>query len=133
MTDCIFCKIINKEIPSYKIYEDSDVFAFLDINPVNFGHTLVIPKKHFENISTTPDEITLKMFIVVKKLMQAIKDSTEADFVEISIVGIDVPHFHIHLIPRHKNDGVPHRPTKKYNNPDQATKLIEKINNFLSL
>ncbi|KKU25883.1 MAG: Histidine triad (HIT) protein [Candidatus Magasanikbacteria bacterium GW2011_GWA2_46_17] len=66
-TDCIFCKIISGELPSSKVYEDNDVLAFLDIKPVNPGHTLVIPKKHFENIHDTPDDIFAKTMVAAKK------------------------------------------------------------------
>lgn len=131
MSDCIFCKIVAGEIPAAKVYEDEDFLAFLDINPVNFGHTLVIPKKHYENILATPDEVVFQAFLVVKKIMPAIKDSLAADFVAVSIVGIDVPHFHIHLIPRYLNDGLENFwPTKKYP-ADEIEKVARKIKEVL--
>ncbi|MFA4941587.1 MAG: HIT domain-containing protein [Patescibacteria group bacterium] len=113
--DCVFCKIVAGEIPSYKIYEDDKVLAFLDINPVTSGHTLLIPKEHFKMMVDTPDEMISYLFIRAKELMKTIKKAMNADYVVVSVVGIDVPHFHIHLIPRNFNDGLDNFwPTKKY-------------------
>lgn len=115
MENCIFCKIIKGEIPSAKVYEDKKILAFLDINPVNFGHTLVIPKEHYQMLIDTPDDLVAYIFVKVKHLMDNIKKAMKADFVVVSIVGIDVPHFHIHLVPRYFNDGLADFwPTKKY-------------------
>jgi histidine triad (HIT) family protein len=113
--DCIFCKIVAGVIPSYKIYEDDKVLAFLDINPVASGHTLLIPKKHFPTMADTPDELISYLYVRAKELMKKIKKAMNADYVVISVVGVDVPHFHIHLIPRNFNDGLAgFWPTKKY-------------------
>ena len=110
MNNCIFCKISKKEIPCARVYEDENVLAFLDISPVNVGHTLVIPKKHYINIYETPEEILLEMMKVVKKISQAIKDGLFADGINIAInndpaAGQVVFHSHIHIIPRVANDG----------------------------
>lgn len=113
--DCIFCKIIKGEIPSAKVYEDDKVLAFLDIKPVNFGHTLLIPKEHHRMMYDTPDEILSYTYLRAKKLMKKIKEALAADYVSVSVVGIEVPHFHIHLIPRYLNDGLADFwPTKSY-------------------
>ena len=113
--NCIFCKIIKKEIPSYIIYEDKDTFAFLDIAPVNPGHTLVIPKKHYKLMADTPDDLVSAVFVISKKLMKTIQKATKADFIAVAVVGLDVPHFHVHLVPRFFNDGMANFwPTKKY-------------------
>jgi len=113
--ECIFCKIVAGEIPSYKIYEDDKMLAFLDINPVTSGHTLLIPKEHFQAMVDTPDELISHLYIRAKKLIKAIKKAMNADYVVVSVVGVDVPHFHIHLIPRNFNDGLAGSwPTKKY-------------------
>ena len=114
MTDCLFCKIIQKEIPASIVYEDDTALAFLDINPVTDGHTLLIPKEHHSWIHETPDELLGETFIIAKKLMLALKDAFNADFINVSVVGKDVPHFHIHLIPRYNNDNLSGWPTKKY-------------------
>ena len=127
MTDCIFCKIAKKEIPSEIVYEDKKIFAFLDINPVSDGHTLVIPKEHHEKITDTPDELLSHLFIKSKELMKKIKTATEADYIAVSVIGIDVPHFHIHLIPRFFNDGLANFwPTKKFDK-EKSKEIIKRI------
>ena len=110
MNDCIFCKIVKGEIPCNKIYEDIDVLAFLDIAPVNAGHALVIPKKHFVNIYETPEETLLEMIKAVKKISHAIKTGLKADGINVTMnndpaAGQVVFHSHIHIIPRIANDG----------------------------
>jgi|SRR3989344_3557040 len=115
MIDCIFCKIAANEIPAEVVYEDESVIAFLDIHPVNFGHTLLIPKRHVPTMLDVPDEMLNVLFVAAKKLMGAIKKGCEADYVALTVVGVDVPHFHIHLIPRYLNDGLAgFWPTKTY-------------------
>ncbi|HTX87199.1 MAG TPA: HIT family protein [Candidatus Nanoarchaeia archaeon] len=113
--DCVFCKIIAGEIPAAKVYEDEKCLAFLDIKPVNPGHVLLIPKEHHRMMTDTPDELVAYLFVKAKELMKAIKKSTQADYVALSVVGVDVPHFHIHLVPRYFNDGLANFwPTKIY-------------------
>ena len=130
-TSCIFCKIIKGEIPAAKIYEDEKVFAFLDINPVNYGHTLVIPKEHYQIMTDVPDELVAYLFIKAKELMKIIKKAMAADFVVVSVVGVDVPHFHIHLIPRFRDDGLAgFWPTKKYEKGEMET-IAERIKKSL--
>ena len=132
MNECVFCKIVKKEIPANKIYEDDEVLAFLDIKPVNFGHTLIIPKKHYEKMENTPDYTLSVVFANAKKLMKAAKEAMSADFVALSVIGIDVPHFHIHLIPRYFNDNMPiFWPRKEYKNGEKE-KIAEKIKNELA-
>ena len=132
MNECVFCKIVNGEIPSDIIYEDDEVLAFLDIKPVNFGHTLVIPKKHYEKMENTPDDTLSVVFENAKKLMEAVKEAMSADFVALSVIGIDVPHFHIHLIPRYFNDNMPiFWPRKEYKNVEKE-KIAEKIKKELT-
>ena len=132
MNECVFCKIVKKEIPSDIIYEDDEVLAFLDIKPVNFGHTLIIPKKHYEKMENTPDYTLSVVFANAKKLMKAVKEAMSADFVALSVIGIDVPHFHIHLIPRYFNDNMPiFWPRKEYKNGEKE-KIAEKIKKELT-
>ena len=115
MADCIFCKIIAGEIPASKVFEDETVVAFLDINPVVAGHTLIIPKQHVATMADASNEVIADVFSKAKKLMVGIKKAMNADFVAVSIVGVDVPHFHVHLIPRSHDDGLANFwPTKKY-------------------
>jgi len=110
-SDCIFCKIVKKELPSEIIYEDEKVFAFLDINPVNLGHTLVISKDHFENLLETPDEIVERMMLVAKKIGSSLNKSILADGFNLGlnngeVAGQVVKHVHLHVMPRRKNDGL---------------------------
>ena len=113
--DCIFCKIVSGEIPVEKVYEDENFLGFLDISPVNLGHLLLIPKQHYEMMVDVPDKLLCNMIVKSKELMGKIKIAMDADFVVLSVVGIDVLHFHIHLIPRKHGDGLTDFwPTKKY-------------------
>ena len=103
MTDCIFCKIINKEIPCHQIYEDDNFIAFLDIRPLNKGHTLIIPKKHYRWVWDVQEEYSQ----IVNKLANTLKKALKTDYVQSVVMGDEVPHAHIHLIPRFENDGHP--------------------------
>ena len=111
MNDCIFCKIIKGEIQSQKIYEDEDTYAFLDINPSTKGHTLIIPKKHYENTLETPDEELSKIIKTTKALAKQIKQKLNADGINIMNANgkqaqQSVFHMHFHIVPRYKNDGL---------------------------
>jgi len=99
MQDSIFTKIIKGEIPSHKIYEDDEVLAFLDIHPIVPGHTLVIPKKQVEFIWDLDDETYTKLTLAAKKIALHIRETLDISYVGEKIVGVDVPHTHIHLIP----------------------------------
>ncbi len=108
--NCLFCKIIAGEIPAYKVYEDENFLSILDINPVNLGHTLIIPKKHFVNIFDAPIEIFPFVGEIIKKLAEAVKIGTNADGLNIIMNnnragGQLIDHSHIHLVPRFENDG----------------------------
>ena len=113
--NCVFCKIVAGDIPCHKIYEDDKVLAFLDINPVTDGHALLIPKEHYQLMPDVPNDLLAYLFSKTKELMPKIKTAMQADYVGLSVVGVDVPHFHIHIIPRKFNDGLANFwPTKKY-------------------
>lgn len=108
---CLFCKIINGEIPCYKVYEDNDFLAFLDISQATVGHTLVIPKKHVANVFELDDETASKMLIVVKNVANKLKEKLNLSAVNIlnnsgSLAGQTVHHLHIHIIPRYENDNI---------------------------
>ncbi len=100
MEDCIFCKIVRKEIPTGFCYENEFVAAFLDINPAAPGHTLVIPKEHYRWFYEVPEEIANEWFKATQNIGESLKEEYAADYVELSIVGKDIQHTHIHLIPR---------------------------------
>jgi len=95
----IFTKIINREIPSYKIAEDANYYAFLDINPLVKGHTLVIPKKEIDYIFDGDDQTLGGMMIFAKKVAKAIEKVVPCERIGITVIGLEVPHAHIHLIP----------------------------------
>lgn len=97
--DSVFTKIIKKEISSYTVYEDSDVIAFLDINPIKMGHTLVVPKKQIDYIFDLDNDDYNKLWTTTKKIANGLRKSVVCRRVGISVVGFEVPHCHIHLIP----------------------------------
>lgn len=99
MEDSIFTKIIKGEIPSHKIYEDDQTFAFLDIHPVTPGHTLVIPKKQVEFLWDIDDETYQAVMSTAKKVALHLRSQMAVAYVGVKLVGEDVPHAHVHLIP----------------------------------
>lgn len=108
--ECLFCAIASGKVPSKKVYEDDVSFAFLDINPRNPGHTLVIPKKHFDTIMEMDDSLIGKLFEAVKKVSCMVKNGTKADGISIAqsngkAAGQLVSHAHFHVIPRFENEG----------------------------
>ena len=136
MEDCIFCKIIAGQIPSFKVFEDEDTLAFLDIKPATKGHTLVIPKQHFENVFDISDMALQKVSVVAKKLSVKIKDALRADGIRLSqsngtVAGQDIMHFHLHIIPRYENDGLGVHPAATLQMPqadfEELKKIAEKI------
>lgn len=117
--DCIFCKIIKGEIPSAKVYEDEYTCAFLDISPVNKGHTLVIPKKHAEKLTDLDDAALMDLIKSVAKITRAVEKGVKADGANVTLnngeaAGQVVKHVHFHIIPRFKGDGLKLWPQGKY-------------------
>jgi len=100
---CIFCKIVAGEIPAHKIYEDSNFIAFLDINPLSPGHTLIIPKEHYRWVWDIPN--VGEYFEIVKKIANAQKKAFKTDFILSKIVGEEVPHAHIWVYPNKNISG----------------------------
>lgn len=135
--DCIFCKIVKNELPAEIVYEDDKVIAFLDIKPVNPGHTLVIPKKHFENIHDTPDEMVGKLAIAAKKIAGAIQTNLGAGGVNIGMnngaaAGQLVFHAHIHVMPRYGKDSFKLWSGKEYKSGEReavAAKIRSSLKN----
>ena len=104
MSNCLFCKIIAGEIPSYRVYEDRDFLAFLDINPLNLGHTLVVPKKHYPWVIDVPN--FGQYWEIAGGIAKRLKESLKADSLNFVTLGYEIPHAHIHVIPRFKNDAL---------------------------
>ena len=134
---CIFCKIVNNEIPSTKIYEDDEILSFMDINPNNKGHCLVIPKKHYETIIDIPEEILKKLIIKTQEVSKSVMDATSCHGFNIVMnnkkaSGQLVPHAHFHIIPRFENDNVSSEwKTTKYNENEMqeyANAIKKKLN-----
>lgn len=110
MKDCIFCKIINKELPTRTIYEDEDIQVIMNTNPITDGHLLILPKKHYENIFDIKEEIIAHSIKVLReKIYPLIKEKLNCEGITIcenNFLGQEIKHFHIHVIPRYKNDNV---------------------------
>lgn len=108
--DCIFCKIINKEIPNYTVFEDENVLAFLDIFPHAVGHTVVIPKVHAHDLTELSDELIVSLFSAVKKVQQKLQTGLNPEGFTVGwnhgeAGGQTVPHLHVHVLPRWSIDG----------------------------
>ncbi len=129
--DCIFCKIVKGEIPSHKVYEDDATLAFLDINPISDGHTLVIPKQHSENLLDTSEEDVKAVAVAVKKVAKATKAAMQCDGINILQAnfiasGQSVFHYHVHIVPRMEGDGLQLWPPTRHIGHD-AKEIAEKI------
>lgn len=125
MNDTIFGKIIRREIPAAIVYEDEQFLAFMDINPASKGHILLIPKAQYEWMQDAPDALIEKIFIKAKSLMLVLKKALAADYVQLSVVGNEVPHFHVHLIPRMHGENI-HGPHVSYKEGEMSA-IAEKI------
>lgn len=127
--DCIFCKIVEGEIPSQRVYEDDNILAFLDINPVNPGHCLVIPKRHYNGLGAVPDGLAGEVMVVAKRIGAVMAESVGAGGFNLGlnnglVAGQAVGHVHMHVMPRFKDDGLKLWPGKQI-----AQKELESIGN----
>jgi len=137
MTDCIFCKIINHEIPATILYEDEMALVIMDIGPIVEGHALVLPKTHFEQLTDLPDNYVAHLHQVAKKIAQAQQEGLQATGINIlqnngASAGQEVLHFHIHVIPRFDDDA--HHwnwNPKKYDSLDAMIFVANKIKTHL--
>jgi len=107
---CVFCRIVDGELPSRTVYEDDDVMAFLDANPLAPGHTLVVPKGHYGRLRELSDEESAALFSAVHDLSEPIENAVDADAANVGIndgpaAGQEVPHLHVHVVPRFEGDG----------------------------
>jgi histidine triad (HIT) family protein len=133
MIDCIFCKIASHEIPSNIVFEDENFQAFLDIRPLNPGHTLVIPREHYRWVWDVP--LPGQYFEVVTKIAKALQKVMKTEWISCEIAGMGVHHAHVHLIPRFPNDGhgeFPIQTNVKSISPDKMKTIAESIRRALS-
>ncbi len=128
--DCVFCKISKGEIPSAKIYEDGDVFAFMDINPINPGHALIIPKKHVESVFDSDPALYAKLFGSAKSLSAPIQRATGAKRIGMIVEGFLVSHAHIHLVPINGGGELDFRRARKAR-PEELEDMARKIKDEL--
>jgi histidine triad (HIT) family protein len=133
---CIFCRIAQKQVPANRVYEDEKVLAFLDIRPLNEGHTLVIPKAHYENIFDVPQELNAYIHGVTKQIAIAVKKATNADGISIiqqngKAANQDIPHLHVHVIPRYEGQKMPSFSETSEANREQLSQTAVKIRNHL--
>ncbi len=123
----IFTRIINGEIPCYKVAEDANYFAFLDINPLAKGHTLVIPKKEADYIFDLDDETLSGMMVFAKKVAAKIKEATNCRKVAVVVLGLEVAHAHIHLIPINSESDVDFHKEKLKLTPEEFTEIANSL------
>lgn len=127
----IFTKIVNGEIPSYKIFENKHFYSFLDISPMTKGHTLVIPKKEVDYLFDIDDAMLSEMIVLSKKIAKAIEKAVECTRVGVMVVGLEVPHAHIHLIPI-QNEGDMNLSNKRIElTKEEFEKIAEDIVSYL--
>lgn len=123
----IFSKIIAGEIPSYKIAENEKFFAFLDIYPLREGHVLVVPKTEVDKLFDLPDEYLAEMLVFAKPIAKAIEKSFNCNRCGIEVIGLEVPHAHLHLIPINSADDLNFTRKKLTLSSDEMKKIQEKI------
>jgi histidine triad (HIT) family protein len=137
-SECLFCKFTKKQIEPAIVYENEYIMAFLDINPAGTlpGHTIIIPKKHFENIYTTPNEYLHEMFTAAKNIAAAVKKTSGADGINIiqnneKPAGQAIMHVHIHIIPRKHGDGIIINENRRQAKPMELTETAKTIKETL--
>ena len=126
---CIFCKIAQKKAPASIVYEDKKVMAFMSIQPINVGHTLVIPKNHYENVYEIPEEEIAQLYKGVKKITKAVQTSVNAEGIRIiqnngKAAGQVIFHMHVHIIPMYHNSSWKHPQNRESKMLDKDSKKI---------
>jgi histidine triad (HIT) family protein len=129
----IFTRIINGEIPSYKIAEDDRCYAFLDINPLREGHTLVVPKAEVDYLFDLEDDYLADLLIFSKKVSKAIREAIPCNRIGVAVIGLEVPHAHIHLVPMDSMEDINFRNPKKKFTPEQFAKTANRIREKINL
>jgi len=128
----IFSRIISGEIPCYKIAEDDRYFAFLDISPLTKGHTLIVPKMEVDYIFNLEDEVISGMIVFAKKVALAIEKSVPCVRVGVAVIGLEVPHAHIHLIPFNKESDMNFKNPKLKLSSEEMTEIAEEIRSHIN-
>ncbi len=123
----IFSKIVNGEIPSHKIAEDDRFYAFLDINPLAKGHTLVVPKQEIDYLFDLEDELLAGMTVFSKKVARAIEKAVPCKRIGVAVLGLEVPHAHIHLIPLNEESDISFSRPKLQLSEEEMASIAEKI------
>lgn len=134
-SNCLFCNIANGTIPSFKLYEDDRVFVFMDIHPIQKGHVLVIPKEHSALLTDLPAETVSQMFVVGQKMNRHLRDRLAPEAVSMFLsdgkaAGQEIPHAHLHLVPRWANDGFGFKFPEHYDAPpnmDAVKEIYERL------
>lgn len=129
----IFTRIIRGEIPSYKVAEDERFLAFLDINPLRAGHTLVVPKQETDYIFDLDDALLEGMIIFSKKVATAIREAIPCNRIGIAVLGLEIPHAHIHLVPMDSMEDINFRNPKLKLTPEEFKKIAEEIRSKMIL
>jgi histidine triad (HIT) family protein len=129
----IFTRIINGEIPCYKVAEDDRFFAFLDINPLKAGHTLVVPKKETDYLFDLDDNDLAAMMVFSKKVAAAIREAYPCNRIGVAVLGLEVPHAHIHLVPMDNMDDVNFKNPKLKFTPGEYSEIAANISKRVSL
>ena len=132
----MFCRIVRKQAPASIVYEDKGIMAFLDIRPLNLGHTLVIPKKHYVDIFDTPSDVICEVHQVTKQVAMAVKKATRADGISIiqqngKPAGQDIFHLHVHVVPRFEGQRLPAFHELKMVERDKLDVMAQEIRRFL--
>ena len=130
--DCVFCKIVAGEIPSFKLFEDEATLAFMDINPAHEGHALVIPKEHAPDLYAVSDEALARTSVTAKRVAAALARTLNPDGVNLvqsngAAAGQSVMHFHVHVLPRARDDGLAMNWGLKLGDIDAIGRLAERI------
>jgi histidine triad (HIT) family protein len=130
--DCIFCRIIDGEIPGRVVHEDEEALAFLDVNPLAEGHTLVVPKTHHPRVADLPDDTAAAVFAAMADLSSAVERAVDADGMTVAVndgeaAGQEVPHVHGHLVPRFEGDGAGAIHSLRWTRPDPDEERFDEV------
>ncbi|MBN2729248.1 MAG: HIT family protein [Bacteroidales bacterium] len=127
----VFSKIIKREIPAHIVAEDDNYIAFLDINPLAKGHTLIVPKMEVNYVFDLPPDVLSGLFVFAQKVAKAIDKFSDAERIGVAVIGLEVPHAHIHLVPINGLFDIDFSKPKLMLNPEELVEITEKIISFV--